>query len=252
MNVIYLHNPESLPQFGRPICSGKAISAKKLRKITSGVIPPSGPTLVANTSAGSVGGGDITTSGIDTSGANLLVVYVSWYPGATANVAVSDSKGNTWIPLTAIQSSPGGPTKGQLFYCVPTSVGSAHTFTSAGIGTFSSIFVQAFSGMNASPFDVENGTGQTFTSSTIQPGSVTPSSNNSVIITGWGCSQDYTNLTIDLDWTLTDKISAVGGNHLAGGIAYKLLPVLAATNPTWNAGSGLSEMVSVIAVFKSA
>ena len=55
--------------------------------------------LVANTFKQSVLGATVTTDAIDTTGANLLIVLVDDFQ--TDASVLTDSKGNTWTPLTA-------------------------------------------------------------------------------------------------------------------------------------------------------
>ena len=60
-------------------------------------------TVIASASNGSSTGNNVTTSGIDTTGASLLVVVVA----AEAAVAISDSKSNSWTSRTQYSNSTG-------------------------------------------------------------------------------------------------------------------------------------------------
>ncbi len=104
--------------------------------------------LVAN-----AGSGSGTTSAVDTTGADLLVAAVAYFDGAGT---VTDSKGNTWTGLTP--ATPGSGRACRLLYCVPTSVGGGHTFsTPSGFG---GLCVSAWSGVDtATPFDAGPCTG---------------------------------------------------------------------------------------------
>src|SRR6266536_1343851 len=76
-----------------------------------------------------------TTTGIDTTGADLLVASVHEYAGGPAGT-VSDSKGNTWHALTPQGS--GATTKITIFYAWGSglSVGAGHTFSYTAAGVF--------------------------------------------------------------------------------------------------------------------
>ena len=129
------------------------------------------PTLVAH-AAMPAGGG--TTSAINTTGAKILVAAVSTY---VSSGTISDSKSNTWVPLTA--NGSGGNAVAQLFYVVNPTVGTGHTFTSSG--SYISASVAAFAGVaTTSPFDEQ--TGSTGSGSTLATGNITPSNANSLIV----------------------------------------------------------------------
>ena len=118
--------------------------------------------LIAHTATGSAG----TTSGINTTGANLIVVTVAY----DTQSGVSDSNGNTWTALTAQSGSQDG--NARMYYCFNPTVGAGHTFTSAqGYGA---ICVSAWSGAATSPQDQQNGqyNGPSPTS-TIEPDRIT-------------------------------------------------------------------------------
>jgi hypothetical protein len=92
------------------------------------------------------GGSGGTTAALDTSGANLLILSVSWYTINTANPStISDSKGNTWTALTR-RNSPSGHFAHRLWYATNPTVGTGHTFTvTASADQYPAILVYAFS-----------------------------------------------------------------------------------------------------------
>ncbi len=67
--------------------------------------------LVAHKSNGA--NGAVTTAAIDTTGASLIVINVG---SSTSPGALSDSKSNTWTPLT--QKTFGGIEGAQLWYAI--------------------------------------------------------------------------------------------------------------------------------------
>jgi hypothetical protein len=202
---------------------------------------------VVSTSAGSASGTTVTTSSVNTTGANLLVVAVTYY-GNTTDPVLSDSKGNTWTGLTAREQS-GTTMSVRLYYCVPTSVGSGHTFTAGPGGTsYPTISVSAFSGAAASPYDQETGAATAGSVTSFQPGSITPSENNCVLVTGVSTGGTSHGVDSSFNATATDN---VGAQHLGGGIAYKIQTTAGAENPTWSWATSSSK-ASAMASFKAA
>lgn len=210
--------------------------------------------LVSNTSAASVAGANITTAGIDTTGATLLFVHIAFLSSGGRTMSVSDSKGNTWTALTH-RAGSGGALTLQVYYVANPTVGTGHTFTATngGANAFPGITAQAFSGVIAtSPFDLENGA-DISAASTFQPGSVTPSEGNELVITGiqQNVAASFP-FTIDGSYNLLGQVTADGGDCIGVATAYIVQTTALATNPTWTpaSGSGLDASLS-IATFKS-
>ena len=121
-----------------------------------------------------------------------------------------------------------------------------------------SLAVKAFSGVQATPFDQENGATLTSAGTSHQPGSVTPSEANELVVTGIGFASEATEsnvtidssflpgtMVIDVDWSqVTD------GDHFGSALAYKIQSSASAENPTWT-WTGSNRAVAAIATFKS-
>jgi len=204
-------------------------------------------TLITHVGAQSSNGGNsVTTGSVDTSGANLLVCAT--IAGTSTPNTPTDAKGNTWTGLTAYHPT-GGSVFVKMWYSVPTTVGSGETFSFSQSSTFPSIFCGAWSNSIASPFDVENGNGTT--SSPVQPGSITPSANNYLVVTS-----AYSNAATGAPTvsggsvTLLDSAALSGGNAYGGGLGYVVQTTATAVNPTWASTGSPSEMASGIASFK--
>jgi hypothetical protein len=180
------------------------------------------------------------TSAIDTSGANLIVVVVSQFSGAAIGT-LSDSKSNTWTPLTA-QTSTNAYT--QTFYAASPTVGAGHTFTFTGSGIFGAIAVQAWSNANAVPFNVQNGA--VVTSTSLATGSVTPGQNNSLLVAALS-SADTGVYAIDSGFTISDQIADVGGVNLGIGMASLVQGSAAAVNATWSWATTANAAVAISA-----
>ena len=90
----------------------------------------------ANFSSGTTGG---TSSGIDTTGTTLLLVWIMCYQGSGSNAPYpsgagqfTDSKSNTWTMRQNFSCGANGGTQDfhlYLFECVSPTVGTGHTFT---------------------------------------------------------------------------------------------------------------------------
>lgn len=186
-----------------------------------------------------------TTAGINTTGATLLIVGISYY--ASDTITISDSKSNTWIPLT---NYPGAAAHSvQLFYAAnPITVGSGHTFTySAGSAVYGTLLAASFNNTKtSSPFDVENGASQG-SGGTLATGSITPSLDGELVVTL--AVSDPGSPTVDSGFTLIDSTATVGGVNVGGGLAYKVQTSAAAVNPTWTASTLLRS--ASIAFFKA-
>lgn len=201
--------------------------------------------LVTNTGAGGTADG-VTTGSIDTTGANLIVGVVSQ---VGTSGTYSDSKGNTWTPLTQRVVSGSGAAS-QLHYVASPTVGSGHTFSHSGTSVYPTVAVTAWSGAAASPFDQETGNSAT-SGSTIAPGSLTPSQDNCVVITGFQVDAvSYS--SINGGFTASDTVTYSAGNHEAGGMAYLIQTSAAAANPTWTFTGSSSYLSSPMASFKAA
>ncbi len=182
-------------------------------------------------------------------GANLLVASVAFYvPSGTPTAShISDSSGNTWVALTAktAVSSCGE----MLFYAKNAAVGASQTFTISKSGSYSSIVVMGFSGVDTTaPFDVENGTN--WSGTTAQPGSITPSVDNELVISGCGDAAPTTTWTCNGNFSGTEiYYNQVPSTTEGNALAYEIQTTATARNPTWTLGTSGGGNV-VIASFK--
>lgn len=198
------------------------------------------PTLIASTASGTNNSGT-TTSAIDTTGATLIVIAVNYY---SINTSVTDSKSNVWNSITSYTAASKNSTR--LYYCINPIVGSGHTFTLSEPGSYPNIGVCAFGG---GYFQYQQETGQRTdtTSTSYQPGSLTPTSDNCVLVSSIGTSG--TSISINSSFTAT-TVNNSPGNYIGGGIAYKIQTTAGAENPTWSWTTS-SSPASALAVFTS-
>ena len=187
-----------------------------------------------------------TSSAIDTSGANLITLIVG---GTGTPSSVTDNKGNTY---TLRATGSGASQASRIYSATNPTVGSGHTFTvSAPTNTFVSLIVLAFSGADtSSPFDQNNGVSTDGVTS-IQPGSVTPSVNDELLVCSLGLGGDVTNLAIGSSFTLQENLPLGSGVNYAAAGAYKIQTSAGAENPQWTWTTSRNA-ASAIATFKPA
>lgn len=193
------------------------------------------------------GSNTFTTSAIDTTGATLITVGASFTAGAS--VTLSDTVGgnsNSWTART----SYGSVSAARIYYSVPTHVGSGHTFTLTGTGFNGDISVAAWSGAAGTPYDVENGfDGGGSNATSGQPGSITPTQDNELVVTVLTNGVTSGSYTINGSYSITDQTLSSGA-HWGSGFAYWIQTSATATNPTWSANSGCCWSIA-IASFKA-
>lgn len=202
------------------------------------------------TAAGSSNGVTVTSGAIDTTTAKLIALCLTGTSDSSGGP--NDSQSNTWTALTA--ESVGGGEYTIWYYCINPTTNAAHTFSwTPATGTRPCIAVLAFPHDGTPAFDQENAGGNNF-GSTVQPGSVTPSENDCVIVQGVSFNVNGT-FTINSSYVHagdgTDYISNDGTNRLGIAVAYIIQTTAGATNPTWTHSPGGSSLAAVGAVFKA-
>lgn len=191
------------------------------------------------------------TSATSFSSASADTIFLTVASNNTNALTVSDSKGNTW---TLIRSQDNGFGIMNYLYRTdtPAVVGSSHTFTVTGTSTFASISITCFAGGATSSIDDQENSAGTIFSQTIQPGSITPSEANTLIITGITATDDNREpTTINSSFTVATSRSAPSGLNV--GIAYLVQGSAAAVNPTWTLANGsATHLDTTIANFRPA
>ena len=193
-----------------------------------------------------------TPPSLDSTGADLLVAV---FAGQTGDLGVGamgintlDSKGNTWV--TAITANWNLGTYVVICYCPnPASVGAGHTFSFYhGTVNWPSCEFSCWSGsLLTSPLDSQSSSNSSAGSS-VQPGTITPSAANELVISGVSCQGDSSAPTVS-GMSLLDAQGNQGTYCWAGGLAYQIQTTAAAVNPTWSAAPGL---VAASIAFKAA
>jgi hypothetical protein len=208
------------------------------------------PTQVATATTNTASGSTPATSGIDTTGAGLLLVHqLMTFPAGDGsfpgNPGFTDSKSSTWTCLTEYAS--GAPRKARLCYtCVTdgSKVGSGHTIQPTADTDDITYVFSAYSvvgngiGCFVSGTDAGGSSGGGFS---LAPGSVTPSATDDLVVTS------YT------ENNAGNTISSFGTPNYFGGASGKAAawiaaPNTSAINPTWN-GFAVNQQAGNIAIF---
>jgi hypothetical protein len=197
--------------------------------------------LIASTSAtpGPSGG---STSSINTTGADLIVVEVSHYNAATPSF--SDSKSNSWQQIGAFTQ---GAVTTSLYFSLGPTVGGAHTFSATAGGCYPAINVLAFSGSPGSgSYDqVSHATAASATS--LAAGSITPSVSNSLIIATLG-TDGGSSQTISVG-TVQENAPWVNNVNEGSSTAYDEQSTAAAINPDWS-WTGAANAAAIVVSFE--
>jgi hypothetical protein len=180
----------------------------------------------------------VISSGINTIGANLIVISIASYVGDGVP-QITDSGSNTWgtcstYLITANQENT-------IYYTTAPTVSTTHTFSStAGCG-YGCMFVGAFSGAAASPFDAQSGGTLSSYGTSVQPGSL--GTNGELLVAG--ISLGAGTMVSCTGFSIIGSYAYVNGQNFGGAAAYQFCS--GATNPTWvvSASQGLPNgMVS--------
>jgi hypothetical protein len=202
--------------------------------------------LIANTCAGSSGGTGVTTTGINTTGASLIVLAIAYYPTVGVATPTDSVGGNTWNALPAYGNQ--NPYI-KMYYAINPKTGTSQTFTESDGQNYPAICVLAFNGtVTTNGFDTQNGT-TTSASTPISTGSITPTYNNEVLVSSLGAGGG-SSYTIDSSFTIPagGTLDFSGGNYWGIGIAYLIQTTATAENPTWNGDGSFNS--ATIASFK--
>jgi hypothetical protein len=199
--------------------------------------------IVSTDAALGANGGALPT--IDTTGANLIVVSVAWFPAGTFT-DITDNKSNTYLELPAVDDTA---TRQRLFYCIGATTGSGHVVTVNATGVYCSAQLVAFSNISAIDSGITNAN-VSGAGTTVQPGSVTPSQDKAVLVAGVtfeGVGRVIE--SVDSGWTLAEATTQAAEAQ-GGAIAYKILTSAAANNPTFTGNGSASAAAGTIASFK--
>lgn len=182
-----------------------------------------------------------TTASMDTSGSNFLVAVC--HSGAA--FTLSDSKTNSWSLAVELDQAQDV----RIYYAFNATVGSGHTFTMTGTDIFGSIEVLAFSGGQTTDNKDQTNTEFNFGVSSIQPGPVTPTTDNQLVVTGLTL-QSTVAPTINGGFSTPFGETSGDFGHINGHASYLIQTTATTADPTWSGNPG-DNYYSVIATFKA-
>jgi hypothetical protein len=204
-------------------------------------------TLIAHGCYG-LGANGGTTSALDTTGANFIVLGIS---GQVPPV-VSDSKANNYTTLT---STGGAPSARISYTAVAPTVGSGHTWTVSGTSIYAAVCVEAWSGIvQASPFDTGKESGRYAGGvRSLASGSITPTDGPKLIVTALATyTPGVTPYTVDSDFINMEGLPTNTNVYYGVGMASLIQPTGVAVDPTWTESGSASNMAACQAAFKVA
>jgi len=183
----------------------------------------------AKSAGGSGAGTTATTAAMDSTTANFAVIAATVYNVGSTTITISDSAtGNSWTALTSYNNAAAVV---QLFYCANLVTSATHTFSA--YGDYPGLAVALFSGVaTVTPKDQSTGSSSA-SSTTIQPGSITPGSANEVVVTGVGVPDHGYTYSINSSFNIASQITGGSGTNAGVGIAYIIQTTATAENPTW-------------------
>lgn len=195
------------------------------------------------------GSGGGTTSGIDTTGADLIVFGACTFSGA--DDIDSDSEGNTWTPLNNV--GPDNDINVRSNYVVSPNVGASHTFTYTESNSFPTLIPTAWSGVDtADALEAQAAGAQNNGVESIQPGSITPANDGVLILTFISFENDPGNISVDSGFTILESLPGAGGVAVAGAVAYLIQSSAASVNPTWSWDGGTVDAATSMVAFNPA
>lgn len=204
--------------------------------------PPSGITFISQVAtAGTVQAG-VTSAAMDTTGATLILVAVAHFT-FSGDPVVTDSAANTW---TLVGSYGGSSPEMSLYYCDAPNVSATHTFAAADATLYGSIAAIAFSGTDSAP---EDEVGAAATSTTLQPGSITPAGNDSVLISAFA-SGNSQHGTASIDSGFEAALNGVASGDIFNvALSYKIQTTAAEEDVEWTVpdSTGLAAIITVFA-----
>jgi hypothetical protein len=203
--------------------------------------------LVSNTIAGSTDQDNVTTSSINTTGANVIIIAASYF-SVSGGVTPTDNKSNTWNQLTDGDSTDAKMT---MFYCYNCIVGTGHTFSYSDTASYPVLAVVAFSGGPATdPFDQQNNNAVT-SGTSLSTNGVTPTENNELVVTGLSLASSPQTASINSSFIISNQLDHSPGEHMFGALAYKIQTSAGAENPTWSWTTS-TYIGTTVATFKAA
>ena len=188
----------------------------------------------------------VTTGNINTTGAKIICISVTWYSGGGLPV-ITDSSGNTWTYLTSTLGG-NGITYSCICYCINPTTSATHNFTSTSYFAYSSISVSCFGSSGTPTYDVENSS-VAYSGNQTTGCSITPTNNNSLIFTSLGASWGTYPISVNSSFTIGESNDFAAGLNMLNANAYLIQPSIASVTPQFTWTGGQYDVVQTIASF---
>jgi hypothetical protein len=188
----------------------------------------------------------VTSANVNTTGAKIICISVSYYTAGGA-LTISDSQGNTWIPLTA-KTGAVNVVISKIYYCINPSVSATHNFTSVSSGGFSSINVSSFSAIGAVTYDVQSNS-NTYTSLTSTNCTLKPTYNNSLIFTSCITWNGTSPISVNSGFTIGASNGFFGGLQFMNANGYLIQGTSASVTPQFTWTTATNDEAQTIASF---
>lgn len=186
-----------------------------------------------------------TSATFDSTGGNTVVVL---YTGVEGTHPITDNKSNTYTAGTACTGFF-GTRVAQWYYATSATTGTGHTVTVTATGLAPTLHVLVYSG--ADTLDAGKESCATASAATLQAGSLTPSVNDCVALSGLYFN-DITSMPLSINGGFTKETQTTDTNfgHLFGASADLIQTTATAFNPTWTASASDSVLIAANMVIK--
>ena len=184
-----------------------------------------------------------TTSAMDSTGADTIIVSVQTYNTTVPLTAISDSKSNSFVQLSHNNFSVYDQ---RIFLCRNPTVGASHTFSfSTGGASYAVVSAAAFSGVGVlSANDYMNATSV----SSVSAGPLTATSNGCLFYFSIGTGSTVTQSSVSGGFTEITDVAGVPGNYMGLHTSYRIQSTAASETPT-STLSGTDTMNATLLMF---
>lgn len=191
----------------------------------------------------------VTTTAVDSSGSTAAVLFTAYQQNT---LTISDSKSNTYTNLTQMCNA-GASVCIRVSYVCGGTYGTGHTATAAGANTYpAAVFIPLSGTLTTGCSDGESaGADGNSATTSLQPGTLTPSQNDGIVLTGCAYLLNHGSASADGGFTLVRQLAGDGVNFDGIAVFSLIQSAAAATNPTitWNNGTNVA---CISAAFKVA
>ena len=185
----------------------------------------------------------VTTSAMDSTGADTIIVSVQTYNTTVPLTAISDSKSNLFVQLA---HNNFGVYDQRIFVCRNPTVGASHTFSfSTGSASYAVVSAAAFSGVGVlSANDYTDAS----SASSVSAGPLTATSNGSLFYFSIGTGSTVTQSSVSGGFTEITDVAGVPGSWMGLHTSYKIQSSAGSENPTATL-SGTDTMNATLLMF---